>query len=62
MKTERPRQSQKFFTIAQVAELLEVSTRTVRWWISLRTKQVYSGVEQLGPSAIDQAGPVFLKW
>jgi excisionase family DNA binding protein len=33
MKTEQPRPSQKFYTIEQIAECVEASTRTVRRWI-----------------------------
>jgi excisionase family DNA binding protein len=34
MKTAKPTPPAKFYTIAQVAELVEVSTRTVRRWIA----------------------------
>jgi excisionase family DNA binding protein len=34
MKTDRPKSPPKFFTIAQIAEFVEVSTRTVRRWIA----------------------------
>ena len=34
MKADRPKSSPKFYTIAQVAEFVEVSTRTVRRWIA----------------------------
>jgi excisionase family DNA binding protein len=33
MKTDRPKSSAKFYTIEQIAECVEVSTRTVRRWI-----------------------------
>ena len=33
METDRPTSSPKFFTIAQVAEVMEISERTVRRWI-----------------------------
>ena len=33
MKTNRPKSSPKFYTIDQIAEFVEVSTRTVRRWI-----------------------------
>jgi excisionase family DNA binding protein len=31
---DRPKSSPKFFTIAQVADFLEVSTRSVRRWVA----------------------------
>jgi excisionase family DNA binding protein len=34
IETRRAASSAKFYTIAQIAELLEVSTRTVRRWIA----------------------------
>jgi excisionase family DNA binding protein len=33
MKTDQPKSPPKFYTIAQIAECLDVSTRTVRRWI-----------------------------
>jgi len=33
MKTERPKSPTKFYTIEQIAECVEASTRTVRRWI-----------------------------
>jgi excisionase family DNA binding protein len=33
MKTDRPKSSPKFFTISQIAELMESSERAVRRWI-----------------------------
>ena len=33
MKTDKPRSSPKFYTIEQIAECVEASTRTVRRWI-----------------------------
>jgi len=33
MKADRNRQPPKFYTIEQIAECVEVSTRTVRRWI-----------------------------
>jgi excisionase family DNA binding protein len=33
MKSDRPKSPMKFYTIDQIANLVEVSTRTVRRWI-----------------------------
>jgi excisionase family DNA binding protein len=33
MKTDKPKSPPKFYTIEQVAECVEASTRTVRRWI-----------------------------
>jgi excisionase family DNA binding protein len=33
MKTEQPKTPLKFYTIEQIANFIEVSTRTVRRWI-----------------------------
>jgi len=33
MKTDRPKAAPKFYTIEQVAECVDASTRTVRRWI-----------------------------
>jgi excisionase family DNA binding protein len=33
---DRPKSSPKFFTVTQIADFLEVSTRTVRRWITAR--------------------------
>jgi excisionase family DNA binding protein len=33
MKTDRPKSPMKFYTIEQIANFIEVSTRTVRRWI-----------------------------
>jgi len=33
MKTDKPKASTKFFTIAQIAEVMEISERSVRRWI-----------------------------
>jgi excisionase family DNA binding protein len=33
MKTDRPKSPTKFYTIQQIADFVEVSTRTVRRWI-----------------------------
>ena len=33
MKTDRPKSPLRFYTIAQIAECVGVSTRTVRRWI-----------------------------
>ena len=33
MKTDQSRSSTKFYTIKQIAQFVEVSTRTVRRWI-----------------------------
>ena len=34
MRTDRPKSSQKFYTVAQIAEVMEVSERTVWRWIA----------------------------
>jgi excisionase family DNA binding protein len=33
MKTDQPKSPTKFYTIAQIAECIDVSTRSVRRWI-----------------------------
>jgi excisionase family DNA binding protein len=36
MKTDRPKSPMNFFTIEQIAECVDASTRTVRRWIKQR--------------------------
>jgi excisionase family DNA binding protein len=36
MKTNKPKSPPKFYTIGQIAECVDVSTRTIRRWIEKR--------------------------